>query len=489
MRYLPAGAVLALALLLNGCGDSSPKLDARWHFVGADGVRAQREAPALHKFFSHSNSPAIGARLLTNSVLAATTWISGGKPAADAAQLAQPLVEDLLGHESVGEVWRFGDGTVEVAMAVRVTAERAAIWADNFPKWVKPMGGGVSGSWINADKGWLIAVSRNDSPRASAFRKAVSSLPPNPNRLLEIEAAPGAWPGIKAVAVASNGAVRWSGTFKQPGMAALSLAEWHYPTNAIRDPLIAFTAVRGISPGVMKAFGIENYLSGQEIGQIYHWAQNDSPFQTFAAVHLSDPGKVVSKVHGEIAPLYSTNGAPGTRSGLIMYDDDKKVLALVSAPGAMPMLISGSTNGPGFLGVSLFPKKRSASPLPKELLNEFEKPDVVLYDWEMTSENAIHWAANLQVKDLAQGLRPPSGDGVSQTWLNGTISSVENTVTEVRQTGAGEFAFTRKAPGGFSAMEWVLLTRWIEPPTTRPARSVEKGVSPPFNPQGQPKKQ
>jgi hypothetical protein len=469
-----------MVVLLAGCGDPAPKLDARWHFVGADGLRAQRSAPALHTFFSHSNAPVVAARLSTNSTVAATTWLAAGKPVADAMVLAQPLIEDLLAHESAGEVWRHGDGTVEVALAVRVTTERAPVWTENFPKWMKPLGDGSSGAWVSADKGWLIAVSRNNSERASAFRKKIAALVASPARLLEIETAPGAWPGINAVAIASNGAVRWSGTFRQPGLPELPLSDWKYPTNVVRDPLIALTAARGVTPGITKALGIGSYLEGQQIGQLFHWAQTDSPFQSYATIFLSQPNEVVAKVHKELAPLYSTNGAAGTRSGLMMYDAAKGILALASAPGALPSLTSGSTNGAGFLGVSLFPMKRSTNPPPRELLGELLKPGVVFYEWEFTGDNITHWSANLQVRDIAMGLRPPSGDGPFLTWLSQCGASLENTVTEVRQTGAGEFAFTRKAPAALSAFELVLLTRWLDPPLERPKNARSQSAPPSF---------
>jgi hypothetical protein len=55
-------------------------------------------------------------------------------------------------------------------------------------------------------------------------------------------------------------------------------------------------------------------------------------------------------------------------------------------------------------------------------------------------------------------------------WLQGASASLDNTVTGVRQIAPGRFSVTRKAPGGLGALELVLLSRWVDPPTTRGVR-------------------
>jgi hypothetical protein len=147
------------------------------------------------------------------------------------------------------------------------------------------------------------------------------------------------------------------------------------------------------------------------------------------------------------------------------------ILALSSAPLATPTL-AGPTNGqPGFVGLSLVGLKRTRTPPPAELLAELGKPGLVYFDWEVTSENVPHWTAGLQVKDISLGLRPPAANGPALRWLKETTSTLDNTVTAVVQKAPGTFEFQRKAPAGLTAFELVVLTRWLDPPTTRPTRS------------------
>ena len=482
MKRRSISALLAVALLalLSGCKEQAPELATQWHFVGADGLRSQTGALALRAFFSHSNAPALAERLRPRATRAALEWLSGA-PAADAAVIqAQPLVADLLAHESAGEVWRRGDGSREVFLAVRITAERAPIWNDRYPALVKPLGPKASGAWVSAEKGWLFAVSPSDSPRAKDFRSRVLSASNPPSRLVEFQKAPGAWPGLRATAVATNGAVFWTGTLSKPGLAESTLPNWQYPTNLIHDPLVSLTAIRGVTPQVLGLLGLDSYLQGQEIGAMYLWAQAESPFQSYAVVHVNDSASVLKAANAELSRRYSTNAEPGKLDGLVMYDGEKQILGLSSAPGVLPMLSGAENQKPGFLGFSLVPRQRSVQPVPKELLQQLQQPGLVVYDWEITSENFVHWWANLQVRDLSLGLNPAPGDGLANLWLTDTLGKVDNTVTQVRQSGPGTFTWSRKAPVGLSAMEWVLLGRWLDPATPRKLKAPRLAPSPPM---------
>jgi hypothetical protein len=463
---------VALMALLSGCKDAEPELAARWHSVGADGLSSQTGALALRAFFSHSNAPALTERLRPKATRAALEWLSDSAPTDASVAQAQPLVADLLAHESAGEVWRRPDGSKEVFLAVRITAERAPIWNDRYPAVVKPLGSKVSGGWISAEKGWLFAVTPSDSPRAKSFRSRVLSTPSNPSRLLEFQRAPGAWPGIQATAVATNGAVAWTGTLSRPGLSELSLRDWQYPTNLIYDPLVSLTAIRGVTPQVMGLLGLEEYFEGQELGQMYLWAQAESPFQSYAVVHVNDSAPVLQAANAELIRRYSTNVEPGKLDGLVMYDAQKQILGLSSAPGVVPMLAGIENHKPGFLGFSMFRRQRSVQPVPRELLQQLQQPGLVLYDWEITSENFVHWWANLQARDLSLGLNPAPGDGLANAWLTDGLGKVDNTVTQVRQSGPGSFTWSRKAPVGLSALEWVALGRWLDPATPRKPKSA-----------------
>jgi hypothetical protein len=482
MYRRPISALLAVALLalLSGCKEQAPELATRWHFVGADGLRSQTGALALRAFFSHSNAPALAERLRPRATRAALEWLSGTAAADTLVTQAQPLVADLLAHESAGEVWRRGDGSQEVFVAVRITAERAPIWNDRYPALVKPLGSKASGAWVSAEKGWLFAVSPSDSPRAKDFRSRVLSVSKPPARLLEFQKAPGAWPGLQATAVATNGAVVWSGTLSKPGLAELSLPNWQYPTNLIYDPLVSLTAIRGVTPQVLNLLGLDGYFQGKEVGQMYQWAQAESPFQSYAVVHLNDTASVLKAANAELSRRYSTNAEPGKLDGLVMYDAEKQILALSSAPGVVPMLSGSENQKPGFLGFSMVPRQRSVQPVPKELLQQLQQPGLVVYDWEITSENFTHWWANLQVRDLSLGLNPAPGDGLASLWLTDTLGKVDNTVTQVRQSGPGTFTWSRKAPVGLSAVEWVLLGRWLDPATPRKLKAPRLAPPPPM---------
>ena len=76
---------------------------------------------------------------------------------------------------------------------------------------------------------------------------------------------------------------------------------------------------------------------------------------------------------------------------------------------------------------------------------------------------------------------PAPGDGLANVWLTDGLGKVDNTVTQVRQSGPGTFTWSRKAPVGFSALEWVALGRWLDPATPRKPRSVRVAPSAPMS--------
>jgi hypothetical protein len=469
-KVISTAWLLALGAWLAGCGGSEPKLDARWRFAGADGLRAQTAAPALQKVLSGPAAAALGSRLATNAGSAFAGFVAGGPATPEAGALAMPLVGDLLDHESAGEVWRHSDGSTELLLAVKVTAERAALWTENFPKWVRPLHAGTSGASVSAEGGWLFAMSRSGSALAADFRRRVSTPSTVSGRLLELETAAGKLPGIQATVVASNGAVRWNGTLRTAVAAAIPTSEWSYPTNLIGDSVIAFTAARGLVAPLLEQAGLAELIQGGELSQMYLWSQPETPFSTYGVVHADKPAQLISRVHDWIRPQFSTNATPGTRQGLVMYDPTRQILALSSAPVATPTL-AGPTNGqPGFVGLSFVGLNRSKGPLPKELLAELLKPGVLYYDWEMTSENIAHWSAGLQVKDISAGLRPPPAEGPGRRFLEESAPYLENAVTVVSQKSPGVFELQRKTTVGLTSFELVLLTRWLDPPTARPAR-------------------
>jgi glycosyltransferase involved in cell wall biosynthesis len=126
--------------------------------------------------------------------------------------------------------------------------------------------------------------------------------------------------------------------------------------------------------------------------------------------------------HRMVACLQISLHEPGKLDGLVMYDAEKQILALSRAPFVVPMLSGTENQKPGFLGFSMVPRQRSVQPVPRELLQQLQQPGLVVYDWEITSENFVHWWINLQNRDLSLGLKPAPGDGLATLWLTDTLA-------------------------------------------------------------------
>src|SRR5208282_4258476 len=85
---------------------------------------------------------------------------------------------------------------------------------------------------------------------------------------------------------------------------------WRVPTNTIHDPLIGFTAVRGVRSWLSAQPSVQRERPDPVPDQLYCWALGDTPFQTFIAAPMPDASNVVWHLGGQLA----TNYNPALRS-------------------------------------------------------------------------------------------------------------------------------------------------------------------------------
>ncbi|HTI73133.1 MAG TPA: hypothetical protein VMF06_24375 [Candidatus Limnocylindria bacterium] len=456
---------LGLALLLAGCSKEKPTLEARWQFVGADGLRTATAPLGVRAMFAAPRAAEIGDRLVTNVTKEVGKWLSGGTmvdPAVDAA--LHPIVEDLLSHESKGEIWRASNGEREVVLAVKVTKERADIWVKAWSEaWSKASSKKRVIS-VSADRGWLFAVSDLDAGLLPGLKKEVLDTPP-PHSLFSVEGALASVPKYKLEAINAKGKVKWAGHFAAPSLQIQKLPEWSVPTNIVRDPMIAFTALRGFSPLLFDQLGLSDLLPEEKPGQIFVWSQPEIPFQSGLAVEMTDPARFGARTANRLLPYFQ--GRPdGTHwNGQLFIDTNTFVIRMMDSLLA-PALVPAKGEGKRFSILAFAPPPRSNSPPAPELLVELKKPGTVYYDWEITSENAEHWGGLLSSFDAIRTLIPPGSKSPGQQWLWGCSTNLGNTITRVTQTTPGEFDLVRNSDSGLSAMELVLFSRWVDPPQT-----------------------
>ncbi|MGH7950680.1 MAG: hypothetical protein ACREFE_02000, partial [Limisphaerales bacterium] len=69
-----------------------------------------------------------------------------------------------------------------------------------------------------------------------------------------------------------------------------------------------------------------------------------------------------------------------------------------------------------------------------------------------------------QLTLMLTGHKQLDAKSAAAKWLNRIGPTLGNTVTEITRTAPDELTFTRKAPGGLTAIELLALANWLEAP-------------------------
>jgi len=233
--------------------------------------------------------------------------------------------------------------------------------------------------------------------------------------------------------------------------------QWRMPTNTIRQPLVSFTAVRGFAPWLEK----KNlpYEISPVPDQVFVWALARIPFQTFAAVPVPDAKNALAQIGRKM----STNKdwqrrfmAPFT---MMMTNDQ---ISWQGVPFIAPSLSAVHEASGDFLVAGLFPNAPRRNPLPPELFAQLAAPNLVYYHWEATAERLPELLQLSQLGLMLTRHQQLDGNSAAAKWLDKISPALGSSVTTVTQTTPDELTFSRKAPGGLTAVEFYALANWLE---------------------------
>jgi hypothetical protein len=276
---------------------------------------------------------------------------------------------------------------------------------------------------------------------------------------------PDAWPRIAATWTGNGQLVRTTGelTFATP--LNLQLEPWIIPTNFIYNPLVSFTALRGVRPWLAR----QNWLQHLQIepvpNQFCAWASTASPTFTFAATPMTNAASQLQtfgpRVAAEFNPWIANNAL-----GLLQYSNETASLAWSGIPMFTPTVETIATAGKSFLVVGVGSKPPSAGkPAPPELFSQLmARPNVVYYDWEITQAKLAHLVYLGQTARLALVLPQMPPESAALAFLLAVAPRLGNTGTEIIQDGPAHLSFIRNSHSGFTGAELHLLADWLESP-------------------------
>ena len=262
-----------------------------------------------------------------------------------------------------------------------------------------------------------------------------------------------------------DGHVLTRGTFDFSRPLDLPLSPWEIPTNLIRGPLTDFTAVRGLAPWLAAMPGWQKLGLTPPPGQLYYWAQEGTPFQTFFAAPLPAASNQIWRLAGRLVqnanPWLATHG-----EGYFQWNTNPPALVWSRALLFFPFLKPVSVNQHDYvLGGLTPPAEGNPNPPPAESLRVIrDTHGLVFYQSEHTGIRIEDYLFNTQLFRLVFHKPQLPTTAAATVWLKHVEPLMGDSTTEVTQTGAAQLTLTRNSTVGCTALELHLLADWLESP-------------------------
>lgn len=478
-----------------GVVSAAPASDliARIHFVGAQKISADTNSVAFTNFFCSAEAQALKAQTLEKLSHAPYTWLREKivVGAGDGAPQLRPLLDDLFNAEWFLDARTAPDGSPEFALAIRLDNARASLWQNNLAavleSWTKISPQKITGGWqltkhhppaslrlVRSGDWTVFSAERADFALGNGVVTKISATAAK-NYWLSLDAD---WPQlskifpalkqvdlpeVKLQVIGREGNLRLDGKISSLQPFAFTLDKWRLPTNTIHQPFISFTAVRGIAPWLQKQSWAQSFLISPVPNQVFFWAMQGIPFQTYAAVAVPDANAALDQLHDKLAAPPATELQSQFFMPLTMVMTNHEI-TWSGMPFAAPSVRSVREKSGDFLFGGLFPNTARATALPPELFTRLAPANLVYYHWEITDPRLQMLLQPAQLTLMMTRHQQLGAESVATKWLNYVGPTLGNTITEITQTAPNELTLTRSAPGGLTAIELFALASWLEAP-------------------------
>jgi hypothetical protein len=483
-----------MAAVVTQASPPAPDLMARVHFAGAEQISADTNAVAFTNLWCSPEAQALREQTLNKLSRAPYNWLKQKMSANldDGAGQLRPLLDDLLDAEWFLQIRDATNGSPEFALAIRLNAGRAQLWQTNL--------GNVLEAWTvmsmeKIQNGWelkkhlppnlirfvrvgdwvVFGLGQDKLPlNDELVRRVLAEKRPAPAEKNNWLTADLDWPrlarwlpSLSAVdlpemrwqAVGRDGNLHLDGRLIFPQPLAMTLEKWRMPTNTIHQPFVSFTAARGIAPWLEKQNWAQPYKISPVPNQMFVWAMAQMPLQTFAAVPVPDGKEALKELEQKMSA--NTNWQSHLMMRLTMVVTNNRI-SWIGMPFIVPSLEALHEPSGDFLVAGFFPNGPKTKPLSPEPFLRLAQSNLVYYHWEITADRLKQLPNLTQLALMVTRHRQLNVQSAAGKWLNRVGPTLGNTVTEVTQTAPNELSFTRKAPGGLTAVELTALANWLE---------------------------
>lgn len=428
---------------------------------------------------------------------------------ADARVLVRQLLEDVGRAPSGFEVWRMESGKSLWTLALRLTADRAALWSTNLWQLASktslgdPKAAGSASGWtwtvssaeknyhlaFGAKEGWIVfSGGESSTPTATPLSSNPSASIPGGGRLTFFKAnlpALGgmmdrsilfAAPKITAEAYPQGDGLKGEVVLDFEADLPIQPKPWAIPAETIRDPLVSFTAVQGIGPLLALLPQFQALGPVKTPDQIFFWSQEISAFSLYAAADVGNPGEMVAKFVANHLPTLAEK-LKAKALGRMVPSEDKQTVSWRDLPMIVPTFSAAGGSESGFLLAQLFPTTNLESdPAPAGLFDQLRKAtNILAYDWEITEAKLGQLRPLLQIVQIMNGKEFSPPDGAGQKWLAAVAPLLGNTITETTLANPRQIKISRRSHIGYSALELALAASWVDArPMPRKAKAADQ---------------
>jgi len=472
------------------------KLIGQIHFVGVEKISTDTNSFAFTNLFCSPEARVLRNQTLNKLARAPYQFLQKRMTpgAGDETARLRPLLDDLLRAEWFFQIRDATNGSPEFALAVCLDKNRAKFWQTNLANvlesWTKMSVEKIHDGWqmkkhmppdlirfIRAGDWIVLGCGQDELPlndeivrRVLAGKRPASvaedcwlsadlDWPRLVRWILPLEKFD--LPETQLQVGGRDDNLRVDGKFIFLRPLALPLEKWRIPTNTIHEPFVSFTAARGFAPWLEKQSWAQPFKSEPTPNQVFIWALAQIPLQTFVAVPVPDAINAIGQLGTDLSVSLGKNFQHPALGLLTLVTNDNEIawrgFSFVSPSVQLMREPAGD-----FLLAGLFPNSPDSGPLPPELFAPLAPPNLVFYHWENTAERLPEVRNLSQFALLFSHWNQLDGKSAAAKWLDRIGPMLGNTATTITQTAPDELTFTRKAPGGLTAVEFVALANWLE---------------------------
>lgn len=433
---------------------------------------------------------------------------AGDSPTNLLSELVRPLLDDLIQLESFSELRARTNQPAECALAIRLPDARRGLWETNLTTLQAAVSAGDSnasparahlqfasaGEWCvfgwNYGSGTLFTdfVERFAQPKptvtpAGSWLELQADLSRlwTSNTVVPAEKLP----FLRLTFAGEGQTVRTKGELVFAKPLQLELEPWNVPTNLIHDPLVSFTALRGIRSVLESSPLWQRRQLGAAPNQLYAWALGNIPSQSYVAAAWPNSSNRVRALAERLMPALNSHTATNWL-GKVSWLTNANGLVWTENPFAQPFMrhelgVHGELLVGGFS-----PLISTGQPIPSALLPQFvSQTNVVYYDWEITEARVLGWLYLSQFVRFVSGKAQLISGSPGLQWLQTIGPKLGNAATVIHQAAPERLTFSRVSSAGLTGIELQLLVDWLESPafpmglhTFRAPTPVKPGRSP-----------